>query len=352
MKDINLIAIFLTGLLTGGLTCLAVQGGLLASTIAQREEERMKEKLKDRLKEGHAMPILSFLSAKLVAYTLLGLLLGALGSFFKLSITAQVVLQIAVSLFMVGTALALVDAHPFFRYFIIQPPKFLTRRVRSQSKSGNIFAPAILGAFTVFIPCGTTQAMMALAVATGNPLFGAAVMFAFILGTSPVFFILGYFAARLSDALHKKFLKFAAWAIILLAVFNINNAAALAGSQVTLGSLFKASFCSVAYCGGGQAEKTAGENQAVVSEQTIVISNNGYSPRNFTVKAGSEVKLNLVNKDGWSCAQAFTIPKLKIQKIVRPGQSEIVAFVAPAKPGQLNFSCSMGMYTGVINVVN
>src|SRR5258708_14933230 len=30
-KDINLLAIFLTGLVTGGLTCLAVQGGLLRS---------------------------------------------------------------------------------------------------------------------------------------------------------------------------------------------------------------------------------------------------------------------------------------------------------------------------------
>lgn len=352
MKDINLFAIFLTGLLTGGLTCLAVQGGLLASTIAQREEERMKEKLKDRLRDGHALPILSFLAAKLAAYTVLGLGLGALGSFFKLSITAQVVLQIAVSLFMVGTAFALVDAHPFFRYFIIQPPKFLTRRVRSQSKSGNIFAPAILGAFTVFIPCGTTQAMMALAVGTGSALFGAAVMFAFVLGTSPVFFILGYFAARLSDALHKTFLKVAAWAIILLAVFNINNAIALSGSQLTFGRLAKSAFCSIAYCPGeSQVGGEAGAS-AAVSEQTIEISNNGYSPRSFTVKAGSQVKLNLVNKDGWSCAQAFTIPKLGIQKVVRPGQSETVAFAAPPSPGQITFSCSMGMYQGVINVVN
>ncbi|MCL5008712.1 MAG: sulfite exporter TauE/SafE family protein [Patescibacteria group bacterium] len=352
MKDFNLLVIFLTGLLTGGLTCLAVQGGLLASTIAQREEERMKEKLKDRLKAGHALPILSFVLAKLAAYTVLGFLLGALGSFFKLSITAQVVLQIAVSLFMIGTALALVDAHPFFRYFIIQPPKFLTKRVRSQSKSGSLFAPAILGAFTIFIPCGTTQAMMALAVSTGSALLGASVMFAFILGTTPVFFILGYFAARLSDALHKKFLKVAAWAIILLAIFNINNAVALAGSQTTLGSLVRASFCSVAYCGAEGSGGSAGNVQAAVSEQTIEISNNGYSPRNFTVKAGSAVKLNLVNKDGWSCAQAFTIPRLGIQKVVRPGQSETVAFTAPSSPGQITFSCSMGMYQGVINVVD
>jgi len=30
----NLFAIFLTGLTTGGLSCLAMQGGLLASVIA------------------------------------------------------------------------------------------------------------------------------------------------------------------------------------------------------------------------------------------------------------------------------------------------------------------------------
>ena len=352
MKDINLLTIFLTGLLTGGLTCLAVQGGLLASTIAQREEEHMKEKLKDRLKEGHALPILSFLTAKLAAYTILGFLLGALGSFFKLSVTAQVALQVGVSLFMVGTALALVDAHPSFRYFILQPPKFLTRRVRSQSKSGNIFAPAILGAFTIFIPCGTTQAMMALAVGTGSPWLGAAVLFAFVLGTSPVFFILGYFAARLSDALHKTFLKVAAWAIILLALFNINNAIALSGSQLTLGHLTKSAFCAIAYCPGEGQSAGSVEIPPAVSEQTIEISNNGYSPRSFTVKAGSQVKLNLVNKDGWSCAQAFTIPRLGIQKVVRPGQSETVAFAAPASPGQITFSCSMGMYQGVINVVD
>src|SRR5258708_16828049 len=68
----NLWAIFLTGLFVGGLTCMAVQGGLLAATIAQSEEERLKEKVK----KGNALPILGFLGAKLTAYTLLGFLLG------------------------------------------------------------------------------------------------------------------------------------------------------------------------------------------------------------------------------------------------------------------------------------
>ena len=35
--------IFLTGLTVGGLTCLAVQGGLLASVIAAREDEEIEQ---------------------------------------------------------------------------------------------------------------------------------------------------------------------------------------------------------------------------------------------------------------------------------------------------------------------
>lgn len=345
----NLWIIFTTGLLTGGLSCLAVQGGLLASAIAQREEEHLKLSASGG-KKGNALPILAFLAAKLIAYIILGLLLGWFGSLFELSVMAQAVLQIVVAIFMLGTAGALLNLHPFFRYFIIQPPKFITRKIRNVSKSGDLFAPGLLGAFTVFIPCGTTQVMMALAIASGAPLYGAAIMFAFVLGTSPIFFILGYLATRLGDSLHKKFMHVAAYAIVLLALFNLNNGIALSGSEWTLNRIAKASWCSIAYCKNDASALS--KSALAVSEATIVIENYGYSPREFTVKAGSQVTVNLINKDAYSCAQAFTIPKLGIRKIVSPGASDAVSFQAPGKPGQLAFLCSMGMYRGVINVVN
>lgn len=344
----NLGAIFLTGLLTGGLTCLAVQGGLLATTVAQREEEKLKEKTKT---SGNALSILSFLVAKIIAYTILGFLLGWLGSVVQLSLTAKVIMMIAVAIFMIGTALNLLNVHPIFRYFIIQPPRFLTKLIRNQSKSNSIFAPAILGAFTVFIPCGTTQAMMALAIASGNPLYGAAIMAAFTLGTSPVFFTLGYLATRLGDAMHRRFLKVAAYALILLAVYNLNAAIALTGSSFTFENLLTNINCAVSFCDkdfGPSAVQAA----APVSDATITINNDGYSPNNLTVKAGSEVSLNIVNKGGGGCTQAFTIPKYNIQKIVPIGSSDKVTFTAPNEPGtQLAFMCSMGMFRGTINVI-
>lgn len=341
----NLGAIFLTGLFTGGLTCLAVQGGLLAATLAEREEERLQEKAKG----GNAIPILAFLGAKLVAYTLFGVLLGWFGSLFQLSVTAQIILQFGVIVFMVGTALNILEVHPIFRYFAIQPPRFLTKLVRQQSKSKDLFAPALLGAFTVFIPCGTTQAMMALAIASGSPLKGALILFAFVLGTSPIFFLLGYFATKLGDALHQKFMRYAAYAILLLAVFNLNNTIALTGSNFTLENLWKGIECTISFCSdspnGVQAAGT------VTSEPSIAIESSGYNPTAITVKAGAQVKLHITNNGGGGCTQAFTIPSLGLRKIVPVGSSDTLAFTAPSQPGQIPFMCSMGMFRGVINVI-
>jgi sulfite exporter TauE/SafE len=323
---------------------MAVQGGLLAATLAQREEEKLTNGLKAG---GNALPILSFLIAKLIAYTALGFLLGSLGSVFQLSTSLKVVIQIAVGVFMLGTAFSILEVHPIFRYFILQPPKFLTRLVRKQSKSQDVFAPAILGSLTIFIPCGITQAMMALAVASGSPVVGASILFAFILGTSPIFFILGFLAAKLGDIFQQKFMKIAAFAIILLAIFNINNAVALSGSNLTLENVGKTIWCTFAIC-----EPIGGVGTSEINNNpTINIESLGYNPNIINVKAGAKVRLKLINTTGTSCVQAFTIPSLGIQKIVAPGTSDEVDFTAPSTPGQIPFMCSMGMYRGVINVL-
>lgn len=330
---------------------MAVQGGLLAATIAQSEEERLKE----NAKKGAFLPILAFLSAKLAAYTVLGFFLGLLGSTFKLTPAFSLFLQFAVVIFMLGTAFNILEIHPFFRYFVIQPPRFLTRfirqftrknRLQSSRLEKDVFAPSLLGAFTVFIPCGTTQAIMALAIASGKPLSGAMILFAFILGTSPLFFILGYLATKLGDSLHQKFMKIAALGIIFLAVFNLNNAISLTGSTWTLNNVWQGFWCTFSICSDSQVTI-----QKPVDHTSITITDSGYSPDNFTVKAGSRVRVNLTNRNGGGCTQAFTIPSLGVQKIVPIGSSDSVTFIAPQTPGAIQFMCSMGMYRGTINVI-
>lgn len=341
----NLLTVFLTGLLTGGLTCLAVQGGLLAATIAQRTQKKLEEQTQ---KTGHALPIILFLTAKLISYTLLGFFLGWLGSLFQLSITSQVILQTAVAIFMLGTALNILKVHPLLRYFVIQPPRFLFKLIRNQTKSSDFFAPLLLGAFTVFIPCGTTQAMIALSVASGNPLIGALIMFVFTLGTSPVFFTLGFLATKLGHSFEARFMKVVAIALIALAIFNINSAVTLSGSKFTLGSMWREFYCTALTFCDGRAYASSGQP---VKEATIYLQDYGYTPDMFTVKSGSQVTLNLINENGRGCIQAFTIPQLGIQKIIRTGTTETITFKAPSTAGDFSFMCSMGMYQGTIHVI-
>ncbi len=238
----EIILAFVTGLTTGGLSCLAVQGGLLASSMAQQLETDLNVKPGKNAKRGiHiAVPILWFLASKLVAYTILGFLLGWVGSLIQLSPVPRAILQIAIGVFMLGQALRILNVHPIFRWFNIEPPAFIRKFIRQQSKKGDdIVTPAFLGALTVLIPCGITQVMMATAMSTGDPAMGAALMFAFVLGTSPVFFVVAYFATQLGSKLEKYFMKLVAVVVMVLAIVTINTGLNLIGSPFSLNRIFQ-----------------------------------------------------------------------------------------------------------------
>ncbi len=349
MANPEIFAAFVTGLVAGGLSCTAVQGGLLAAAVVQREKE--KHIGSSSLTSG-IFPVSSFLIAKLLVYTILGFLLGWAGSLLQLSYTLRLALQFAVVVFMFGTALNLLDIHPIFRYFIIQPPRFITRRIRSKTKSGDIFAPAMLGSLTVLIPCGTTQAIMALAVASGNALTGALLLCAFTLGTSPLFLGFGLAAAKLSQTLRQQFMKFAGIVVIIFAVFNLNSAIALSGSNWTLDNAWAKISCKIGPCNTVEASALIQSHYLAEStaptEATIIIGQQGYSPTSFILKAGSKVTIHLNNTGNTSCAQSFTIPSLSIQKVVPLGQSGDVSFTTPTMSGSIAFMCSAGQNRGTI----
>ncbi len=326
----NLWIIFTTGLLAGGLTCMAVQGGLLATTIVQQTGK------------GKVWPIASFLAAKLVAYALLGALLGWLGSLIQFSLRLQATLTIAVAIFMIGTALALLNVHPVFRYFILQPPAVLRRLIRRNARASSLFAPALLGAFTIFIPCGTTQAMMALAIASGNPVWGSLILATFVLGTSPLFFFAGYSMEWIKGLLADRFAPVAATVIVGLAVWNINGGAVLLGSPVSIQSVAREFYCTVTFCDTSVNAATRSATDVV----NITIQSNGYTVDNPVIPAGRKVRIKLANMSGGGCTQAFTIPKYGIQKVVPLGGTDEFEFIAPKEPGELAFMCSMGMFGG------
>lgn len=350
----NLWVIFLTGLTVGGLTCLAVQGGLLTSVIAAREDET---------KSGtghHAIySTIAFLTTKFLAYIFLGALLGTFGGALNIGGEMQSFMQLLAGIYMILVALNLLNIHPIFRYVIIQPPRFLTRLVRNQSKSKDIFAPAILGIFTVFIPCGATLAMETLAISSANTVSGALIMAAFILGTLPLFFGIGLLTSAMGVVYRNRFLKLAAVIVIFLGLSSINGALVSMNSPFTFQSLTEKFPISVEI-GDSLTEKNIQPNVSTQSAQSsqfetnqnpkIEITAGGYEPNFIRVKQGEQVNLTLKSRDAYSCASAFRIPAYGIKKNLGANETLVVSFT-PTEKGRVQFNCSMGMYRGIIDII-
>ena len=348
----QLMVAFVTGITTGGLSCLAVQGGLLASSLAHQIEQDYagqvaqpkKAKQKQSVRTNSAMPIALFLLAKLVAYTLLGALLGWLGSFLTLSPTTRAILMIAIGVFMVGNALRMFNVHPIFRYFSIEPPKFITRFIRKTAKGTDTATPLFLGFLTVFIPCGVTQAMMATALGTGSAMLGAALLFAFTLGTSPVFFIVAYLTTELGVKLEKFFMRFVAIAVLILGLMTFDSGLNLMGSPLSLQNLTRNWFTPQA-----EANALADSSQPAADGELILnVKNNGYFPGILRAPAGEDLTLNLVTNKTYSCARDFVIPALNYYQLLPDTGTVQVNIPAQEAGSTLFFTCSMGMYTGQI----
>jgi sulfite exporter TauE/SafE len=352
----NILLAFITGLTTGGLSCLMVQGGLLASSLAHQLEQDMlgqsadsksrgsgkgRKPIKAAFRPHTALPIALFLGAKMVAYTLLGFLLGLLGSMLTLTPATRAVLMLAIGIFMIGNALRMFNVHPIFRYFVFQPPSFVTRYIRRKAKNGaEIVTPILLGLLTVLIPCGVTQAMMAIAIGTGDPLQGAAILFAFTLGASPVFFIVAYLTTKLGARLEKMFMRFVAVVVLILGLVSVETGLNLLGSPFSVTHMVQEALPS----------KQAVEAVPVPASSTLTLNagNNGYRPQVLHAKANETVTLNVVTNNTLSCSRSFVIPRLNVERLL-PETGTVPIDIPAQKPGTvLFFSCSMGMYSGKI----
>lgn len=348
----QILIAFVTGLTTGGLSCLAVQGGLLASSLAHQIERDVLTASVALVKKGRrpspaarpntAGPILLFLAAKLAAYTLLGALLAWLGAFLTFDPITRALLLIAIGIFMLGNALRMFNVHPVFRYFNFEPPKFITRYIRRTAKGTETATPLLLGALTVFIPCGVTQAMMAAALGTGSAVTGAALMFAFTLGTSPVFFLVAYFTTEIGARFERYFTRFVAVVLLILGLVSVENGLNLMGAPFSVANLTRGLFSAA------PAAESASVLQGDGTNLVLDVRNNGYFPATLRAKAGQPVQLSLMTSDTYSCSRDFVIPALKYY-VLLPETGRKTVSIPPQPAGTImRFTCSMGMYTGQI----
>ena len=335
----QLLFIFLTGLTAGGLSCLALQAGLFTGVVT-RESNASKNSV--------IYAAVAFILTRLAAHTILGLVLGFVGSAVSLSLPLRLFFQSLAGFFMLATAGNMLQLHPYFRYFALRPPKTIYKKIRGLNSSKALVAPALLGAATIFVPCGVTQAMEILAITTADPIQAALIMFSFTAGTSVLFMGLGMVANALSQSKQALFTRIVAIFLIGMGLYALNGVFVVMNAPFTLNTIVRpiTYFFSDERFAGKQLTPTTEGVQRV----TISVTNSGYSPRTVTVRKGVPVELILESSETYSCAVAFVFAEFDIDVFLKPTDRQSFIFT-PTQTGRFPFSCSMGMYTGEFVVV-
>ncbi|UGT70905.1 sulfite exporter TauE/SafE family protein [Nocardia gipuzkoensis] len=357
----NLLAVLTTGLFAGGISCAAVQGGLLTGLISRQRADaqattvapatavagrstvydvpvRWSTRLADDL-----TPVGGFLAGKLLSHTLFGALLGTLGGAVQLSLGVRTWLQIGAGLLIVTFGLAQLGA-PGFRRIVIEPPAAWTRLVRKQARSQAAVAPALLGLVTVLIPCGVTLSVAALALASGSAVQGAAIMAVFVLGTGPLFAVLGY-AARLAATAWRGRLGLATGLVVLaMGLYTLNGGLELAGSPLAASSITQSLTPAGPAPDAPAASVTEGTQTVTITART-----GSYTPHTIAAEAGVPTTLVIKSDNASGCVRYFVIPDRNIEKIL-PVKGETRVDLGVLQPGRLAYTCGMGMYSGVITI--
>ncbi|WP_263647901.1 urease accessory protein UreH domain-containing protein [Nonomuraea cavernae] len=331
------------GLLAGTASCAAVQGGLLVglmdrspgpataprSTRAAGKDETCSA----RPSTGDPSLIGWFLAGRLVAYSAVGALLGLLGAAVSLPPAARALLLVAAGVTVIVFAVRLLRrTEPG-----CAPPARQTRRL----------AAPLLGAATILVPCGVTIGMEMVAVSSGSPLGGAAVMAGFVLGTAPAFALLGYVLRRVSRT---RVARLAGVVALAAGLWTIGTGLNL-GGWLPRPTLSAAASAGVPTTGSARTHETGthetgttGTTGTAVAEGgrrvTVWAMRDGYRPGIVTARAGVpvEVVFKLVDQ---GCTGTVVLDG---RDITLPA----TVTLPPQPAGTMRYTCAMGMYTGFI----
>ncbi len=334
---------FFFGLFAGFSSCAALVGGIVLSMSKQWTEKFSANDSNITKLQPHIL----FNVGRLLSYSILGGILGALGSFFQLSITFTALLVFGVSVMMIFLAFQMLGIK-YFQRFQMSMPKFVTRYIANESNFNGKYTPFTMGALTFFLPCGFTITAQGLALTSGSMLQGSLIMFLFALGTVPSLMIIGLSSVTFSKKPHvtARFMKVAGTLVLFFALFNIN---------AQLNVLGYISFGDINFSSGVVAEASAEGLPPIVNGVQILkmdATSYNYKPNKLKVRAGVPVRWEISDRGTSGCTNAIISKSLFDGQIaLTPGKTSIKEFTAE-KPGKYKFSCWMGMVSGSIEVVD
>ncbi len=332
--------LFVIGLITS-VHCIAMCGGINLSQCIPQPDANSTNKF------AALRPSFLYNLGRVISYTVVGAIVGALGSVVSFSGALKGIVQLLAGVFMVIMGINMLGIFPFLRKLTPRMPKAFARGIYKEKAGSN--SPFYVGLLNGLMPCGPLQAMQLYALSTGSPLTGALSMMLFSLGTVPLMFGLGALSSVLSKRFTRKVMTVGAVLVVVLGMSMFTQGWALSGF-----SLPELAPQSSKQSAQSSAQKGTKSTTGVTVENGVQIITSTLSSGKYpaiTIQAGTPVKWTINAPDGSinGCNNRIFIPEYNIEYQFQPGEN-VIEFT-PDKTGKFPYSCWMGMIRSSITVV-
>ena len=312
--------LFIVGLLTS-VHCVAMCGGINLSQSLHAGGSR----------RAMLRPALYYNLGRVISYTVIGALVGALGSVLSLTPQVQGLLKLTAGVFMMLMGFSMLGLFPALSRFAPRLPARLGQRLNKKKTSSR--SPLAVGMLNGLMPCGPLQSMQLYALSTGSLFGGALSMLVFSLGTVPLMFGLSALGGWMKRRFTARAMAAGAVLVAVMGLSMITQGMGLSG--ILLGR-----------------DTGSAVNTAVLQDgQQVVVSTlqSGSYP-SIVVKAGPPVTWHIDVPDGSinGCNYQITIPQFDLTHTFTGGDNFIT--FTPTEPGTFGYSCWMGMIRATITV--
>ncbi len=318
--------LFVVGLITS-LHCIAMCGGIVLSQGISRDDTHDLSHRGSRL-----VPSLLYNGGRVISYTVIGGIVGALGSLFSLSTALKGAMPVSAGAFMLFLGVRMLGIIPWFSRLKVRFPGLRQERVNAAAAGRG---PFVIGLLNGLMPCGPLQTMQVYALGTGSWYAGALSMFIFSLGTIPLLLGFGAISGFLSAKLNRRMLKASGVLVAALGLLMFTRGLNLFG--VALPTLPQRSPIAVA--------KLASGYQTV----STTVEAGQYHPLMVQVGVPLRWTISVKAQDLNGCNNPITIPQLGIRAKLVPGDN-VIEFT-PDRAGNITYTCWMGMISSTIRVV-
>lgn len=326
--------LFVIGLLTS-IHCAAMCGGICISQCVSKNETHSHNSRFSAIR-----PSLLYNLGRVISYTVIGGIVGAIGSAISFSGSLKGIVQISAGVLMVIMGLNMMNLFPGLRKFTPRMPKAFGKIIYGDNNRSR--SPLIIGLLNGLMPCGPLQAMQLYALSTGSPLKGAISMFIFSVGTVPLLFGLGALSSFLKKKFTSKMMVISSVLIVILGGFMFSNGMSLSGIGL---SVKKETITA-----SSQNTYNIATIENGVQTVTTSLSSGRYEP--IMVQKGIPVIWTINAPDGSinGCNGTMIIQEFNLEKEFEVGDN--VFEFTPTESGVIPYSCWMGMIRSSITVVD